>query len=134
MPAIHDEPVEVVRRGDTPVQFILRDRLYSVRGVLAHWVEPGSWRWTAPIWQPPEEAAQEVAGEPAPPAAPSPEPAGDRPLAYRPATAAPADPADRELWRVEAAAGRSARLEVFDLCCTREQPRWTISRLAEAPV
>jgi hypothetical protein len=124
MPAIHDEPVEVVRRGDTPVQFILRDRLYSVRGVLAHWVEPGSWRWTAPIWQPPAENAPRPVGESTPPA---PEPAGDPARAARPGAV---DPADRELWRVEAAAGRSAAPEVFDLCCTREQPRWTVSQLA----
>jgi Family of unknown function (DUF6504) len=104
MLAIRDEPVEVVRRDDRPEQFLLRDRLYVVRGVLAHWVEPTVRRWTAP-------------------ALPRRQPAG------RPASTE--TPTDRELWRVAAQAGRSAAPEYFDLCLTEQRPRWTATRLDE---
>lgn len=126
MSGIHDEPVEVVRRGDTPVQFLLHDRLYVVRGVLAHWVEPGGWRWTAPVWTLPGEDAAVGGGVAAPPL---PQRAGPGRVG---AATRPVDPADREFWRVEAAAGRSSPTEVFDLCCTREQPRWTVRQLEES--
>jgi hypothetical protein len=45
----------------------------------------------------------------------------------------PVDLTDRELWRVEAAAGMSARLEVFDLCrdIAAERPRWTATLVEE---
>lgn len=124
MPAIHDQPVEVVRRGDAPVQFLLHDRLYLVRGVLAHWVEPGGWRWTAPVWTLPGEDAPAAGG-----GAPLPQRAGPGRVGAPPRLV---DPADREFWRVEAAAGRSSPAGVFDLCCTREQPRWTVSQLEES--
>ena len=41
--------------------------------------------------------------------------------------------ADRELWRVEAAAGMSARVEVFDLCrdVAAGPPRWTATLVEE---
>jgi hypothetical protein len=41
--------------------------------------------------------------------------------------------ADRELWRVEAAAGMSARVEVFDLCrdVGAGPPRWTATLVEE---
>jgi Family of unknown function (DUF6504) len=40
---------------------------------------------------------------------------------------------DRELWRVEAAAGMSARVEVFDLCrdVAAGPPRWTVTLVEE---
>jgi Family of unknown function (DUF6504) len=110
MLAIRDEPVEVVRRDDRPEQFLLRDRLYVVRGVLAHWVEPTARRWAAP-------------------ALPRRQPAGP-PAAVRSAPAEPV-PTDRELWRVAAAAGRSAIPEYFDLCLSEQRPRWTATRLDE---
>ena len=42
MRPVHEEPVEVARRGETPEQFLLHDRLYLVRAVLARWMEPGA--------------------------------------------------------------------------------------------
>jgi hypothetical protein len=129
MLGIHDEPVDVVWRGDTPEQFLLRDRLYVVRGVLAHWVEPGGWRWTAPTWPAPAEepacvgaAVGAAAGPDVPAVLPRRQPAG---------RAVVADVSDRELWRVAAAAGRSAPMQVFDLCRSREHARWTVTRLEE---
>jgi hypothetical protein len=130
MLGIHDEPVDVVRRGDTPEQFLLRGRLYVVRGVLAHWVEPSGWRWTAPVWPASAEdgacvgaavGAAAAAGGPA--VLPRRQPAG---------RAVVADAADRELWRVAAAAGRSAPMQVFDLCRSHQESRWTVTRLEES--
>jgi hypothetical protein len=45
----------------------------------------------------------------------------------------PVDLADRDLWRVEAAAGMSARLQVFDLCrdTAAEPSRWTATLVEE---
>ncbi len=113
MPTIRDEPAEVLSRAGTPVQFLLRDRLYLVRSVLAHWVEPGRRRRPAPP-QPAERAAC------APPPADLSGVAvlGDAPQA-----------STAELWRVEAAPGRSGHLNVFDLCCTSAHTRWTVSRV-----
>lgn len=74
----YDEAVEV-RRGPEqgPEQFLWRDRLWQVRGVVAHWVETGPW------WHPPERGAA-TGGRPA--GAPA---VGDL-------------LAEREVWRVEA--------------------------------
>jgi hypothetical protein len=41
------------------------------------------------------------------------------------------DDADREVWRVAAAAGRTAAVQVFDLCRCREESRWTATRVEE---
>lgn len=105
-----EEQVEVARRGGDPQMFLLRGRLYVVRSVLARWREPGGWRWSGP-------------GRAAGPAATG---AGSGALAV--IHSVPVEPgADRELWRVEAAAGMSARVEVFDLChdAATGSPRWT---------
>jgi hypothetical protein len=103
-----DEQVEVARSGGDPEMFLLRGRLYAVRSVLARWREPGGWRWSGP-------------GRVA--AAPGPEAAAAMAVIH----SVPVELADRDLWRVEAAAGMSARVEVFDLCrdVVAGPPRWT---------
>ena len=121
--SVLEEQVEVARRGEAPEQFILRDRLFLVRAVLAHWTEPGGWRWSAPSRLPARP-----------------------PVDRRPGAAAavltsgvpfidsvPVDLGDRELWRVEAAAGMSARLQVFDLSrdVSVDPPRWTATLVEE---
>ena len=113
MRSVHEEPVEVARPGDSPEQFLLHGRLHVVRAVLARWVEPGGWRWSGP---------GRVA--PAPPT-------GGTGVAV--IHSVPVDLADRELWRVEAAAGRSARPQVFDLCrdTAAEPPSWTATLVEE---
>jgi len=118
MRAVHEEPVEVARSGDSPEQFLLHDRLYVVRAVLARWVEPGGWRWSGPGSAAPVSVAVGAgSGAAAPPVIHS----------------VPVDLPDRELWRVEAAAGRSARPEVFDLCHDGdpERSRWTATVVEE---
>lgn len=114
MPMVHDQPVDVAARGDAPEQFLLDGRLLAVRAVLAHWTEPGGWRWSGP---------GRVAAAPVGPAA------GGVAVIH----SVPVDLADRELWRVEAAAGMTARPQVFDLCrdTGAEPPRWTATLVEE---
>jgi hypothetical protein len=90
-----------------PVAFVWRDRLYVVRGVLAHWYERRVW------WR--EAAASALLGLRA-------ETSGEATaqgavaLASAPGeTRVSLEPAERQVWRVEAAAGRSSPVGVYDL-------------------
>ena len=96
-----------------PAQFLWRGRLYLVREVLAHWVELGTW-WSAP---------RRPATRPAPP--------GPR------SVAADVGAVEREVWRVEAAPGRSVAVGVYDLVRDvptpdpvpeGEESRWRLAR------
>ena len=112
--SVLEEHIEVARHGEVPEQFLLRDRLYVVRALLARWTEPGGWRWSGP---------GAVTALPAGP--------GGHGVAV--IHSVPVDQADRELWRVEAAAGMSGALQVFDLCrdTAAEPPRWTATLVEE---
>ncbi len=114
MPMVHEQPVDVASHGDAPEQFLLDGRLHAVRAVLARWTEPGGWRWSGP-------------GQVVP--VPVGSPAGGVAVIH----SVPVDLADRELWRVEAAAGMTARPQVFDLCrdTGAEPPRWTATLVEE---
>ncbi len=99
------------RGASSPVAFIWRDRLYVVRSVLSHWYERRVW------WR--EAAASALLGlrsetaftaQGAVATAPARVDEG-RPDEPR----APLEPAEREVWRVEAAAGRSSPVGVYDL-------------------
>jgi hypothetical protein len=130
MRSVHEEPVEVARSGDSPEQFLLRGRLHVVRAVLARWVEPGGWRWSGPGRVAPVAVA---GGAGAGGAARS----GGAGVVPPPVIhSVPVDLADRELWRVEAAAGLAAPLQVFDLCLDTSAaplapPRWTATLVEE---
>ena len=117
--SVLEEQVEVARSAGDPEMFVLRGRLYAVRSVLAHWREPGGWRWSGP---------GRFAAIAVPPAA-----AAGAAGAVSVINSVPVDLADRELWRVEAAAGMSARLEVFALCrdVAAAPPRWTATLVEE---
>jgi hypothetical protein len=108
-----EEQVEVARTAGDPEMFLLRGRLYVVRSVLARWREPGGWRWSGPA----RAAGRAAAG------------AGAVAVIH----SVPVQLADRQLWRVEAAAGMSARVEVFDLCrdVAAGPPRWTATLVEE---
>ena len=110
-----EEQVEVARTAGDPEMFLLRGRLYAVRSVLARWREPGGWRWSGPA----RAAGPAAAG------------AGSGAVAV--IHSVPVQLADRQLWRVEAAAGMSARVEVFDLCrdVAAGPPRWTATLVEE---
>lgn len=112
--SVLEEHVEVARSDEAPEQFLLRDRLYLVRSVLACWTEPGGWRWSGPGAVPVPADTGAVHG-------------------VAVIHSVPVDLADRELWRVEAAAGMSARLQVFDLCrdTAADPARWTATLVEE---
>lgn len=100
----YDEQVEV-RRGlvdgtEAPAQFLWRDRLFLVRAVLAHWVETGPW------WR--SAAALAVHGV-------------DGALGVL-------DDGEREVWRVEAGAGRWSSSGVFDLVTDVADGTWVLRR------
>ncbi len=102
----YDESVDVRRRDDVPAEFLWRGRFYVVRDVLAHWIETGAW-WRA------GGVRAAYAGEATPP---------------RLGVSAGLDPAERELWRVEASAGRTDGGGVFDLCFDWGAGAWTLAR------
>jgi len=88
----YDDPVEV-RKGaaDDPEQFLWRGKLWKVRSVLAHWVETGSW------WQ--STDARAVIGSD------DTDDTGDTGDTGNTGDGGHDLLGERELWRVEAAAG-----------------------------
>ncbi len=145
------ESVEVVRRDDLPAQFRWRGRWYAVGAVQAHWLEAGGW-WRSAA------AAAVFGAEPTVPAAtvfgaePTTRPAAADDLVLGPVPPSPkwgqrawgepapevgtvvgaaaVDDGERELWRVEAAAGRSGA-GVFDLCFDWSAGGWTVARVLD---
>ena len=138
----YDDPVEV-RRGmvpgpggsqEGPEQFLWRGRLWKVSDVVAHWVETGPW------WQ--SSGVHAVLGAEETGSAGQEPPAGQALPAGRALTAgrarrdlAPHDlTAEREVWRVEAARGRSAvghGRGVFDLVFDWAQGSWQLARCVD---
>ena len=80
--------------GIRPTQFLWRGRLYVVRGVLAHWVEVGTW-WRARL---PDGLPARI------------------------------DESGRQVWRVEAGAGRACAVGVYDLVYDEAAASWTLAR------
>ncbi|HSA49913.1 MAG TPA: DUF6504 family protein [Yinghuangia sp.] len=122
----HIDPVEVARSGGEPARFLWHDKLYVVRDILDHWVENEEW-WHAAgrpaqsgrtgLMHGPDGSAE--ARRVAPgigPGVSDGTPSGTALLA-----------AEREVWRVEAAAGRSAPLGVFELRLDAHGS-WTLAR------
>lgn len=108
MTRCHADPVEVVRRDDEPRQFLWRGRLYVVCTVLDRWVESVPWwRGSAVTALHTGAACARGAGIP-----------GGLGLVD-----------DREVWRVEAAAGRIGRRGVFDLTLLPDDGRWLLTRV-----
>lgn len=110
MTRVYDEEVVVQRRDGDPEQFLWRHRLYVVRSVLAHWVESGAW-WRG-------EGVLALTG--------------DRPTAAAAAGPGPSDLlSEREVWRVEAGAGRTAGCGLYDLCFDWSRPGWALARVLD---
>jgi hypothetical protein len=97
----YGEVVDVRTAGTAPEQFLWRGRIYLVREVLAHWIELGSW-WVAPGRS--HRAGTGGAGA-----------GGIGGTGGTGSVAADVGAVEREVWRVEAAAGRSATVGVYDL-------------------
>lgn len=94
-----------------PAQFLWRGRLYVVRAVLAHWIELGTW------WAGPGSRSRRPAHGRTPAALPpagQEDPAPDAVLLRR-SVAFDVGAVEREVWRVEARAGRSSAVGVYDL-------------------
>ena len=115
----YDDPIDVRRRDEVPVEFLWRGRLYVVRDVLSHWVETGPWWRSGGVRA---AYAGETVGEPTDRLGS--EPAGGT---ARGETALALDPGEREMWRVEAGAGRSHGTGVFDLCFDWGAGAWTLA-------
>ena len=92
-----------------PAQFLWRGRLYLVRDVLAHWVEIGAW------WSLPRRTGGTTRRSGDDPVGAPPSPYDVDPAAPARSVAADVGAVEREVWRVEAAAGRSATCGVYDL-------------------
>jgi hypothetical protein len=101
-----------------PAQFLWRGRLYVVRAVLAHWIELGTW-WAGSGSRRRTPSLPQVGAQPAP---------ADPPLApVRRSVAFDVGAVEREVWRVEARAGRSSSVGVYDL--VRDVPAATAALL-----
>ena len=117
MTRLYGEPAQVHRGWigrqegvdgeDGPAQILWRDRLYLVREVLAHWVE------TTPWWQSARVRSLYDAGTALATEAPG-----------RPAL----DDGEREVWRVEARAGRLAPSVVLDIALDAATGHWQVLR------
>lgn len=121
------DPVEVYRRDELPVGFTWRGRSYVVTAVLAQWVESGGW-WRGGERSSPGGEALAVTALPATPRWGQRawgEPAPDVGV---PVVTAGVDDRERELWRVEARAGRSGATGVFDLCFDWSRGAWQLVR------
>jgi|SRR5688572_26017771 len=119
----YDDPVEV-RKGpeESPEQFLWRGKLWKVRAVLAHWVETGSW------WQSADARAVLGTDDTAPSLVEEGAPAP----VTRPGDRTGDLLGERELWRVEAAAGMTIDPEgdpgggVFDLSFDWADGSWQL--------
>lgn len=99
-----------------PVTFLWRDRLYVVREVLGHWYERRMWwRETAASALLGLRSDVDVAAQGAAPSGRGARTATALALEVAPSSRSSTEPAEREVWRVEAAAGRSSPVGVYDL-------------------
>ena len=115
----YDDPVDVRRRDEVPVEFLWRGRLYVVRDVLSHWVETGAWWRAAGVRSAYAGDVGDAGGAGG---------AGGADPGELPGGAVGLDPGERELWRVEAGAGRSSGTGVFDLCFDWGAGVWTLAQ------
>ncbi|MFP5345825.1 MAG: DUF6504 family protein [Actinomycetes bacterium] len=103
------------RYGLVPQAFLWRGRLYVVRDILAHWYERRAW-WS-------EVLALAVHGQSGP---------HDGLVAEESQSEEMPPSADREVFRVEASAGRSAGSGVYDLCrCGDTANPWCLVRVSD---
>ena len=113
----YDDVVEVRQERAAPRQFLWRGRVYVVRDVLSHWYERTAW-WDG-------AAARAALGTADPATGPG--------VTHDTAGGGPG--AEREVWRVQARAGRSATDGVFDLAVTTAsptaRPSWHLVRVVD---
>lgn len=130
----YEEPIEVraatkpvppggAATGDpVPDAFLWRGRLYVVRQVLDHWKERRAW-WRDALEEQRVPAAAATGGS-----------RGDADAAGSTGTVAAdvlADARERQVWRVEASAGRMAGTGVYDLGVDASPGQWCLLRVAD---
>jgi hypothetical protein len=111
-----------------PAHILWRGRLYRVRDVLAHWVETGAWwRSTAirslhdgTVGGPDRAESSAMSSAVSPAVSPAMSSAILLDTGW--------DAAEREVWRVEAQAGRSAPLVVLDVALDTATGQWRVVR------
>ena len=123
----YDDTVQVrTTQADEPAQFLWRGRLYVVREVLGRWRERQAW-WSRPRALAVHGVGESVAGGAV----------GSLAIGSVEAQAGVglADVnTDREVWRVEASAGRMAGTGVYDLCRATvdpTDPTWLLLRVSD---
>lgn len=126
----YEEPIEVRALADQaaseaapmPDAFLWRGRLYVVRQVLDHWKERRPW-WRDALDERRAPAAVATAGS------------GTDGGATGVATDVLGDARERQVWRVEASAGRMAGTGVYDLGVDpgsgARMPQWRLLRVAD---
>lgn len=114
---VRTAPVSLDTLEVAPAQFLWRGRLYVVRAVLAHWIELGTW-WAG---------SGSRRRRPVPVGAPAGSQAPEDSEAPRRSVAFDVGAVEREVWRVEARAGRSSSVGVYDL--VRDVPAATAALL-----
>jgi hypothetical protein len=132
----YDDPVDV-RRGrvtgmgggpvEGPEQFLWKGRLWTVRAVLAQWVETGPWWQSSGVHA--VLGAEDWTADPADAGGARADGAGSAGSSV--GTLAPTElTAEREVWRVEAARGRAvdAGPGVFDLVFDWTDGSWRLTR------
>jgi hypothetical protein len=118
----YDEPAQVERGWletstsptESPSHILWRNRLYRVRDVLAHWVETGAW-WRSSTVRLLHDGAVPTTG------------AGERAGSVTVVDTG-WDAGEREVWRLEAQAGRSAPVIVLDLALDSATGQWRVLR------
>ena len=142
----YEEPIEVRAAGEqalpggasagspaedpgAPAAFLWRGRLYVVRQVLDHWKERRPW-WRDALDERPATAAVAATstGRYAAVASPSPRAAGAGGMAGPDVLG---DARERQVWRVEASAGRLAGTGVYDLGVDPLPGQWRLLRVAD---
>ena len=112
-----DDPDDELAGEATPDAFVWHGRLYVVRAVLARWHERRAW------WRDPAASALLGLRTDEVDAGGAPLPAGGTGTALA---------GECEVWRVEAAAGRSSPVGVYDLVRTPgPSDTWHLARVAD---
>lgn len=127
----YEEPIEVQATADehsasgVPDAFVWRGRLYVVREVLDHWQERRPW------WR----DALDAGGTAGAPRSTRGRDGGSteqpRAGAIRAETSVLGGARERQVWRVEASAGRMAGSGVYDLGADLSPRQWRLLRVAD---
>jgi len=143
----YEEPIEVRAAGEqaapdgaasaggpgAPAAFLWRGRLYVVRQVLDHWKERRPW-WRDALDERRVPATVAVTGSGAPGYATGPDRDVVGEVGVVSATGAfdvLGDARERQVWRVEASAGRMAGTGVYDLGVDPSPGQWRLLRVAD---